>query len=154
MLTSCTQILQKYTGYSSAAHGDISMVDQEEAAHVGLLESNQFYLSSSPSANNSPLLTNGRRAVHQDHLQQSSEVERPSEDVDITDGALHQQLFNSAASNSSRLSDSWSQRTYPPPSPPQDSQSYPDNHAAAALIPPPPPLEPVWKNQHHNQQPH
>ncbi|KAG0248810.1 hypothetical protein BG011_009881 [Mortierella polycephala] len=115
------EILQKYTGYSSAAHGDISMVDQEEAAH--------------------------------DRLQQSSEVERPSEDVDITDGASHQQLFNSAASNSSRLSDSWSQQTYLPPSS-QDSQYYPDNHAAAALVPPPPPLEPVWKHQHHNQQPH
>ncbi|KAF9188395.1 palmitoyltransferase for Vac8p [Haplosporangium sp. Z 767] len=128
------------------------MVDQEEAVHVGLLEPNQFYLSPSPSANNSPLLTNGRRAIHQDRAQQSSEAERPSEDVDITDGASHQLFFNPAASNSSRLSDSWSQQTYPPLSS-QDSQYRSGSHAAAALAPPPP-LEPVWKHQHHNQQPH
>ncbi|KAF9906942.1 palmitoyltransferase for Vac8p [Lobosporangium transversale] len=49
------EILQKYSGYHSAIQGDISMVDHEDTVRVGLLEPEQFYLSSSLNAHSSPL---------------------------------------------------------------------------------------------------
>ncbi|KAF9962007.1 hypothetical protein BGZ72_000074 [Mortierella alpina] len=143
-----SEILQKYTGYDSAAHGDISMVDQEDdAVHVGLLAPEQFYLSPAPSATNSPLLTNGTRRppAPKERIHQSmAGSERFSEEVDLTDPVQRSQplFFNSTASNGdhSRQSDSWSQLTYP----------IPHDRGTAGLMeasPTPPPLEPVGTRQ-------
>ncbi|KAF9292021.1 palmitoyltransferase for Vac8p [Mortierella alpina] len=143
-----SEILQKYTGYDSAAHGDISMVDQEDdAVHVGLLAPEQFYLSPAPSATNSPLLTNGtgRPSMLKERLYQPmAGSERYSEEVDLTDPVQCSQppYFNSPGSNGnhSRQSDSWSQLTYP----------ISHDRGSDGLLestPTPPPLEPVGTHQ-------
>ncbi|KAG0299850.1 palmitoyltransferase for Vac8p, partial [Dissophora globulifera] len=86
-----SEILQRYSGYHPASQGDISMVDQEDAVHVGLLEPEQFYLSPSPSAHNSPLLQPGRRRGVTPAGQRPgassplAQIERLSEDVNGTD---------------------------------------------------------------------
>ncbi|KAG0066762.1 palmitoyltransferase for Vac8p [Linnemannia elongata] len=127
-----SEILQKYSGYNSAGH-------QEEAVNVGLLEPEQFYLSPSPSANNSPLMAGGRRSVAvKDRSRQTVTtvqhgVDRFSEDIDIADSTtLHPAHAHSA---------SWSQQTYP------ISHDY---HHPTASIHTPPPLEPIpGKQQLH-----
>lgn len=124
-----SEILQKYSGYNSASH-------QEEAVNVGLLEPEQFYLSPSPSANNSPLMAGGRRSVTiRDRSRQVGTagqygVDRFSEDIDIADSTtLHPAHPHS---------DSWSQQTYPIPH---------DYHHPTASIHTPPPLEPIRGKQ-------
>ncbi|KAF9400965.1 hypothetical protein BGX21_003090 [Mortierella sp. AD011] len=125
------EVSKKYSGYSSATHGDINMADQEEAVHVGLLEQEQFYLSPAHSDNNSPLLPNGRRptvAVTRNRGGQPlSYGERLSDEVDIADTNQYQHLAISATESTHGLEfehiDPWldhdgSSSTHPPPMPP------------------------------------
>ncbi|KAF9965361.1 palmitoyltransferase for Vac8p [Mortierella alpina] len=140
-----SEILQKYTGYDSAAHGDISMVDQEDdAVHVGLLAPEQFYLSPAPSATNSPLLTNGTRRPPQPKEIIHQSQDRFSEEVDLTDPVHRSQppFVNSTAGSGdhSRHSDSWSQLTYPI----SHDQGTEGLLEASST---PPPLEPVGNRQ-------
>ncbi|KAF9575689.1 hypothetical protein EC968_002253 [Mortierella alpina] len=143
-----SEILQKYTGYDSAAHGDISMVDQEDdAVHVGLLAPEQFYLSPAPSATSSPLLTNGMRRppMLKERIHRPMAVtERFSEEVDLTDPVPRSQppYINSTARRGdfSRQSDSWSQSTYP-------KSHDPDPEGLLETSPTPPPLEPIGSRQ-------
>ncbi|CAO3567399.1 unnamed protein product [Mortierella alpina] len=143
-----SEILQKYTGYDSAAHGDISMVDQEdEAVRVGLLAPEQFYLSPATSATNSPLLNSGTRRPLQpkERIHQSqSGLDRFSVEVDLTDPTHRSQpsFINSTVGDGdpSRHSDSWSQLTYP----------ISHDQGTEGLLeasPTPPPLEPVGNRQ-------
>ncbi|KAG0196726.1 palmitoyltransferase for Vac8p [Mortierella sp. GBA30] len=150
-----SEILQKYTGYDSAAHGDINMVDHEDdAVHVGLLAPEQFYLSPSASATNSPLLNNGGRrpAAKERVLQAMTGPERFSDDVDLTDSMQRaqqqSQYFDPTRHGSTgRQSDSWSQRTYPVS---HDLGRH--DLPVTTITPPPPPLEPVRKHQQQQQQ--
>ncbi|KAF9993853.1 hypothetical protein BGZ80_011670 [Entomortierella chlamydospora] len=145
MVLYMTQVSKKYSGYSSAIHGDINMADQEEAVHVSLLEREQLYLSPAHSDNNSPLLPNGRRptvAVTRNRGGQPLNYgERLSDEVDIVDANQYQHLAISATESTRGLEfehiDPWlehdgSSSTHPPPMPP---------------------LQPVQR-QHHQYQDH
>lgn len=129
------------------------MLDQEDAARVGLLEPEQFYLSPAPSANNSPLLKNGRKVVYRDrHHHSLGPSSGSSEEADLGDlhPTLQQQqrphspFFPSGGQNPQ--SDSWSQQTYPvsqePSAPPLFSSG-----KKTALFSPVQPFEPVEQVQ-------
>ncbi|KAF8975976.1 palmitoyltransferase for Vac8p [Entomortierella lignicola] len=133
------KVLKRYSGYSSATHGDLNMADQEEAVHVSLLEPEQFYLSPSNnnSNNHSPLVVNGRPVT---------DTERESDDIDITDASQHRNLNTINTSNSIigslEHTDPW-----------LDHESSPLAHT-----PPMPPLQPIQQlqqsQQTHYQQDH
>jgi hypothetical protein len=89
---------------------------QDDSVHVGLLEPDQFYLSPANSANNSPLLKNGRKAVMaRNHLgQPNNNQSGSSEETDLGDLPLprpHSPFYPSG--EASGQSDSWSQQTFP-----------------------------------------
>ncbi|KAF9357519.1 hypothetical protein BGX26_003589 [Mortierella sp. AD094] len=140
------KVSKKYSGYSSATHGDINMADQEEAVHVSLLEPEQFYLSAAHSANNSPLLPNGRQptvaAVRDRGGRPLNYPERPSDEVDITDASQHQDLTTSAIGGARGIefehNDPWS-----------------GHDSSSSTHPPPmPPLQPIQRRQQHQYQDH
>ncbi|KAI1319771.1 palmitoyltransferase for Vac8p [Mortierella claussenii] len=137
------EVIHKHSGYHSASHGDISMVDQDDAMHVGLLEPEQFYLS--PSPNNSPLLADRRRVVAAAATTRdggvsgagrlasspSGYVERSSGEMDITDQSQHQQHLSTPIVSASTRG--LAQQNHIP---------------SLSPVPPLPALQPVPRQQH------
>ncbi|KAG0050282.1 hypothetical protein BGZ83_004934 [Gryganskiella cystojenkinii] len=130
-------ILKKYTGYNSADHGDVTIRDQEDSAHVGLLEPDQFYLSPSASANNSPLMRNGKRNSSVADGDRSQHL-GSSEETDLSDRP--HSPFNQEVGSSSDQ---------------QDQQSFASS-GRTAVAPPLPPLEHIGTGEHafHGQGGH
>ncbi|GJJ75263.1 palmitoyltransferase ZDHHC2/15/20 [Entomortierella parvispora] len=143
-----SEILKKYTGYNSADHGDITMLDQEDSARVGLLEPEQFYLSPSPSANNSPLMKNGRKVVHRDrHHHPLGPSPGSPDEADL--GDPHQQRPHSPfvpSGGQNQQSDSWSQQTYPVSQEPSTPSPF-SNGKKASFFSPEPSFEPAGQGR-------
>ncbi|KAG0365544.1 palmitoyltransferase for Vac8p [Gamsiella multidivaricata] len=129
-----SEILQVHPGYHRAAQDDTRIIDQEDAAHVGLLEPEQFYLSPPSSANESPLQADEirRAAMTRDQGRQIL-----PEDIDIADHSQQQYLD---PEQDSGLIDPWARETTSQHGHSQPSTSY--------LVPPPmPPLQSIGKQR-------